>query len=260
MEIKEPAFNTDCNTKDNGIMRSFSTGATRDTGDGKLDYEGFLSPDSLRQFAKFMNMHRLQSDGTLRDSDNWQKGIPTDVYMKSMYRHFMEFWAGHRNKEVHCDRQEQVEWIGALCGILFNAMGYLHEFLKENAPIDFDGEEPITEIRERKESIDNASKQQQEEQAYNKQILEDFRNHFPIASILRSISPELVKTVPPCATCNDENGEPCVCDTCEKKAECDTYDCTDCEYTGCPERGKCVPKFQCLKCNSYYCPAKKESM
>jgi len=30
--------------KDTGTIRQFTTGATRDTSDGKLDYEGFISP------------------------------------------------------------------------------------------------------------------------------------------------------------------------------------------------------------------------
>jgi hypothetical protein len=64
-------------------MREFETGATRNPEEGKLDYEGFLSPLVLECYAKYMHEHRLQSDGKLRDSDNWQKGIPKEVYMKS---------------------------------------------------------------------------------------------------------------------------------------------------------------------------------
>lgn len=69
-------------------IRTFDTGATRDTDEGKLDFEGFLSPLALERFAEYMNKHRQQSDGSLRDSDNWQKGIPVKQYMKSMWRHF----------------------------------------------------------------------------------------------------------------------------------------------------------------------------
>ena len=69
-------------------VRTFDTGATRDTDDGKLDYEGFISPLVLERFARYMHTHRLQPDGTLRDSDNWQKGIPRDQYIKSAWRHF----------------------------------------------------------------------------------------------------------------------------------------------------------------------------
>ena len=62
-------------------MREFETGATRDTNDGKLDFEGFLSPLALVRYAEYMNKNRIQADGKVRASDNWQKGIPREVYM-----------------------------------------------------------------------------------------------------------------------------------------------------------------------------------
>lgn len=99
-------------------MRRFDTGATRDTDDEKLDYEGFLSPYALDAFARYMHQHRRQADGTQRASDNWQRGIPREAYMKSAWRHFMDWWRAHRAGE---DPTE------ALCALLFNVMGYLHE-------------------------------------------------------------------------------------------------------------------------------------
>ncbi len=106
-------------------IRVFESGATRDTGDGKLDYDGFLSPLTLPRYAEYMHSHRIQSDGKLRDSDNWQKGIPLDAYMKSLWRHLIEVWAAHRLGENFPDDKEE-----ALCAIIFNASGYLHELLK----------------------------------------------------------------------------------------------------------------------------------
>lgn len=108
-------------TEDDGVMRTFSTGATRDTGQDKLDYEGFLSPVVLRAYAEYMHKNRVQSDGSLRDSDNWQKGMPLSVYMKSMWRHFMDVWTAHRQGKPI---------VQPLCALLFNVMGYLHEELK----------------------------------------------------------------------------------------------------------------------------------
>jgi len=35
-------------------VRTFDTGATRDTEDGKLDYEGFLSGRVLKRYAEYM--------------------------------------------------------------------------------------------------------------------------------------------------------------------------------------------------------------
>jgi hypothetical protein len=105
--------------------RKFITGATRDTDVGKLDYEGFYSPIVMVEFAKYMNKNRVQSDGGIRSSDNWQKGIPKDAYMKSMHRHFMDLWLEHRGYKGRARKKE------ALCAILFNAQGYLFELLKE---------------------------------------------------------------------------------------------------------------------------------
>lgn len=112
-----------------GTVRKFDTGATRDTDEGKLDYEGFLSPAVLVEFARYMNVHRHQSDGQLRDSDNWQKGIPMDAYMKSLWRHFMDVWQLHRG----ITPESGVDMTEALCSVLFNVQGYLHEVLKDKA-------------------------------------------------------------------------------------------------------------------------------
>lgn len=109
-------------------IRQFETGANRDTAEGKLDFEGFLSPQVIHRFAEYMNKNRVMRDGTLRDSDNWQKGIPTDVYMKSLWRHFFDVWALHRDRpELVAPGVDMEE---ALCGLLFNGMGMLHEYLR----------------------------------------------------------------------------------------------------------------------------------
>lgn len=104
-------------------MRNFGTGATRDTDEGKNDYEGFLSPLALEAFGDYMTRNRVQADGKLRDSDNWQKGIPREAYMKSGWRHFFSWWKHHRSGKGT---------IEDLCALLFNVQGYLHEELKDN--------------------------------------------------------------------------------------------------------------------------------
>lgn len=110
-------------------MREFSTGATRDNDENKLDYEGFLSPLVLQRYAEYMHKNRKQVDGKLRASDNWQKGIPLTAYMKSMWRHFWDVWFLHRYtaKEGNLNYAQEE----ALCAVIFNASGYLHEILKQ---------------------------------------------------------------------------------------------------------------------------------
>jgi len=118
---------------DNGTIRTFETGATRDTAEGKLDYEGFLSPEVLCRYAQYLDKHRIQSDGTLRESDNWQKGIARSVYMKSMFRHFMEVWLHHRKEPYNAGACGCKAFEEAVCAVIFNAMGYLFELLKERS-------------------------------------------------------------------------------------------------------------------------------
>jgi hypothetical protein len=73
-----------------------------------------------------MHKHRFQADGSLRDSDNWQKGIPLAAYVKSAWRHFLDVWAHHRGfGELAREPLED-----AVCACLFNLSGYLHEHLK----------------------------------------------------------------------------------------------------------------------------------
>jgi hypothetical protein len=115
-------------------MRTFETGATRDSEEGKLDFEGFLSPLALERFAEYMNVHRKQADGSLRASDNWQKGMSVTVYLKSAWRHFFAWWKIHRGLEVLDERDgHHVTVDEAICGLLFNAMGALHEIEKSHA-------------------------------------------------------------------------------------------------------------------------------
>ena len=114
-------------TTDNGTVRKFETGAKRDTAQDKLDFEGFLSPLVLERYAQYMHKHRKMADGSLRDSDNWQKGIPLSVYMKSTFRHFFDMWKEHRGLVTKDGLEE------ALCALLFNISGYLHEHLRSKA-------------------------------------------------------------------------------------------------------------------------------
>ena len=103
--------------------RTFDTGATRDTDDGKLDYEAFNAPIVEREYAAYMHDNRKQVDGVLRDGDNWQKGIPRSQYMKSLIRHVMDVWHGWRQGTA------ETNMIVLLCAIRFNVNGLLYEIL-----------------------------------------------------------------------------------------------------------------------------------
>ncbi len=108
-------------------MRYFKSGASRNDNKDKYDFEGFLSPIVLEAYAKYMHKNRLQADGKLRASDNWQKGMPKDAYMKSSFRHFMDVWLFHRG----FGKITKERIVESLCALFFNIQGYLFEILKE---------------------------------------------------------------------------------------------------------------------------------
>jgi len=109
-------------------MREFKSGATRNDNKNKLDFEGFLSPIVLEAYSKYMHKNRIQADGKLRASDNWQKGFGDNhlsVCMKSLWRHFLDLWKEHRGYKS----REGID--DAIGGILFNIMAYYHKILND---------------------------------------------------------------------------------------------------------------------------------
>jgi hypothetical protein len=116
-------------TTANGV-RAFATGATRSSDAGRYDPEGFMSPIVIERFCEYMQKHRLQPDGSVRASDNWQKGIPRDTYLKGLSRHFLHLWTrmrGFRVQDTGAAADEEED----LCALLFNAQGLLFELLKD---------------------------------------------------------------------------------------------------------------------------------
>jgi hypothetical protein len=110
---------------ENPPIRKFETGATRDADTDKLDYEAFFSPAVLRRRAEFMHKNRFQKDGSLRDGDNWKKGIPRREYVKSLWRHFWDVWGWSHDESP----QEPIE--DAICAAMFNLEGLLYGILKD---------------------------------------------------------------------------------------------------------------------------------
>lgn len=109
-------------------IREFTTGATRDTENGKIDPEGFLSPLVIKAFSDYMHKNRIQADGNLRDSDNWQKLFGEnhlDVCLKSAWRHFLDLWLFHRGYKGRDTIDD------AICGLLFNIQAYYYKILKD---------------------------------------------------------------------------------------------------------------------------------
>lgn len=110
-------------------MREFETGATRNPDGDKLDFEGFFSPLTMEAYAKVMHFNRRLENGSMRDADNWQLGIPLTAYIKSGWRHFFDWWKGHRGY------QTEQGIVFDTVSLMFNAQGYLHELIKKDPGI-----------------------------------------------------------------------------------------------------------------------------
>jgi len=108
--------------------RYFEGGAYRDEDASKLDFEGYLSPIVLQAYGQYMKKHQVQSDGQIRESDNWQAGFGDkhlDVCMKSAWRHFHDLWMEHRGYKSRDGIDE------AINGLLFNIMAYYKKVLED---------------------------------------------------------------------------------------------------------------------------------
>jgi len=113
-------------------VETFNTGASRDADENKPDLEGFVCPAVQEEYGKYMHKHRFLSDGTLRDSDNWQKGIPENRYAQCLVRHTHQFHMLHRGWDARdYQTDEPLDIKETLCAVIFNASGYLHELLKK---------------------------------------------------------------------------------------------------------------------------------
>ena len=110
-------------------LRTFLSGATRSPDEGRDDPEGYLYPLVIDRFNEYMTKHRVQSDGSLRDSDNWQKGMPRAAWMKGLLRHVLHLWTRHRGFPVR-DEGAAANAEEDCCAIIFGAQGYLLELLR----------------------------------------------------------------------------------------------------------------------------------
>lgn len=145
------------NTAGNNLTQdAFTTGATRSTSEDKIDFEGHINPEVLAIYGAYMHAHRVQRNGQLRASDNWQQGIPVYRYMKSLIRHVYELHRMWRGASVYNpDSDGFFTMRDVLCAILFNTMGILYE-LSKNSPHMLNQTDIAPGIRQALESVDQA--------------------------------------------------------------------------------------------------------
>lgn len=115
--------------EDNGTLRTFASGATRDTATDKPEPWGFTSALVEKAFGEYMQRHQVQSDGQKRPSNNWTKGIPVVEYKHSLSRHVQDLRLIMEGFESEARTFDLIE---TLCAIRFNIDGLLYETLKDD--------------------------------------------------------------------------------------------------------------------------------
>lgn len=111
-------------------LKAYDTGAYRDADTGKVDFEGHLCPLTLEAYGEWLDTKRTMSDGSRRAADNWQLGMSSADYMRSLWRHFLQLWKLHRGHPVY-KNGKPVTKREAACAILFNTFGYLRNVIVE---------------------------------------------------------------------------------------------------------------------------------
>jgi len=107
------------------MNRQFKTGANRNSDEGKHDIEGFNNPLVDESFHAYMHKHRALEDGTMRDGDNWQKGLPSKELLKSMLRHVFDIRLQMRGYETEEDL------LDSLNAVKFNVNGLILHIMED---------------------------------------------------------------------------------------------------------------------------------
>ena len=94
--------------KDSGKREEYESGAVRDTNEGKIRYD-LLPIECLKRVAE----HYTKGAKKYNDN-NWKKGIPTERFIESAFRHWAEYLLG----ETEEDHLSAV--VFNIFGIMFN--------------------------------------------------------------------------------------------------------------------------------------------
>ena len=103
--------------------RVFESGASRNSDKGKLQKDLFLDAKVIHEYCKFMHKNRKTDSGTIREGDNWKKGIPVPALMASMVRHVEDVKLHHQG---YHDSTEET-YLDSIFGAIFNLMGLAHD-------------------------------------------------------------------------------------------------------------------------------------
>lgn len=87
--------------------RTFETGAIRDSNEGKP------RPDLISPYFTERLGYRLAEGAKKYGANNWQKGIPDEVFLESLERHLVAYKMGKKDEDHEA-------------AIAFNIMGIIH--------------------------------------------------------------------------------------------------------------------------------------
>lgn len=103
-----------------GKVRSFTSGAIRDSEESKEDYTETISWTAFKRYAQYMTSKKKQYGG-----GNFKKGIPIDSYERSLIRHLQKYMENkYEEGVVETDTDH-------LSAIVFNVFGIMHEQERE---------------------------------------------------------------------------------------------------------------------------------
>ncbi len=96
-------------------VRTFTTGAIRDSEEGKEDYVETFSFTAWKRYAFYMTGKKSKYG-----AGNFKKGIPTESYEKSLLRHVQKYFENkYENGQIEKDEDH-------LSAIMFNTQGIMH--------------------------------------------------------------------------------------------------------------------------------------
>lgn len=101
---------------DSGERLEYPTGAVRDTNNGKIRWD-LIPVEALKRVA----LH--YTNGAKKYGDNnWKKGIPTERFIESAMRHFMQYRLGEKDEDH-------------LSAVVFNILGIIYNEEKSSGEV-----------------------------------------------------------------------------------------------------------------------------
>lgn len=105
--------------KDSGKRKIYESGAVRDTNEGKIRYD-LIPIECLKRLAE-----HYTKGAKKYEENNWKKGIPTERFIESAWRHWAEYLFGEKGEDH-------------LSALVFNVFGIMYN--EEHYSIDINEE------------------------------------------------------------------------------------------------------------------------